>query len=168
MKRKKTSLTRLNWLVDIVLLFAITPLYFINETGRNPHQILGVVFGIGILYHIALHWRWVVAITKRLFKRQPRQTRINYAVNWLMLLSLTGSIATGLPIATWFVDKGDPSFRGAVQRAYYDMLGLHSTFSYVFLGLVCIHLWLHRKWIIKTSQRYLPSLNLDFAKNFTK
>ncbi|MEM7802054.1 MAG: hypothetical protein AAF633_22865 [Chloroflexota bacterium] len=153
--KKIISKTRLNWIVDLTLLFSFIPLYFDRRTGLEMHQILGILFGIGVLYHVFLHWKWVVQVTKRFFKRQPTQTRINYCLNQLMLLDLILVIGTGIPIATWFVDKSGPDFDQAATRAYYDMLGMHITASYLLLVLIGAHLWLHRKWIVKVGHKYL-------------
>ncbi|MEM8858836.1 MAG: cytochrome b/b6 domain-containing protein [Chloroflexota bacterium] len=152
--KKFITRTRLNWVVDSILLISFIPLYFDTRTGRDVHQIIGIIFGIGVLYHVSLHWKWVLQVTKRFFKRQPKQTRINYFLNQLMFVDLIIVIYTGLPIATWFVDKGSPEFDQAATRAYYDMLSIHSTASWVLLALIGGHIWMHRKWIKSIGRRY--------------
>ncbi|MFK7801759.1 MAG: cytochrome b/b6 domain-containing protein [Anaerolineae bacterium] len=145
------SKTRLNWTVDLTLLLVFVPLFFEDATGRSNHQIIGVVFGAGILYHVLLHWKWVVSVTKRFFKRQPKQTRINYILNMLMLIDLILCIGTGLVISSWFFSKSDFSS----EQRYYDWYGVHDTTSWVLLALIGAHLWMHRKWIVSVGRKYM-------------
>ncbi len=150
-KPSRISKTRLNWIVDVTLLLSFVPLFLEDATGRSNHQIIGVIFGTGILYHILLHWKWVVSVTKRFFKRQPKQTRINYILNIMMLIDLIIATVTGLIISSWFGGKS----LFATEREYYQMMGLHDTTSWVLLVLIVGHLWMHRKWIVSVGRKYM-------------
>ena len=55
-------------------------------TGLHDHELLGLAFGFATLIHIALHWDWVVSITKRLFSKLFHESRLNYAFNLALFI----------------------------------------------------------------------------------
>jgi hypothetical protein len=40
------------------------------RTISKIHDWSGLIMGIFVFVHLALHWTWIVAMTKRMFKRQ--------------------------------------------------------------------------------------------------
>jgi len=37
------------------------------------HDLSGLIMGLLVLVHLALHWGWIVAVTKRIFKKESRK-----------------------------------------------------------------------------------------------
>ena len=83
----------LNYIIDIsmAVLFTITAiagliLFFflrgIRQGGHNEflgiarqvwinvHDFFGIILLILVLMHLALHWSWIICITKRIFKKK--------------------------------------------------------------------------------------------------
>ncbi len=100
-KKKKPSKARINYYIDIVigisfvvaavsglaLLFAGSGGY---QGGRNPrfsleilglsrllwkdlHNWSGIAMFAGVFLHLVLHWKWIVCMTRNLFKKPARR-----------------------------------------------------------------------------------------------
>ncbi len=95
--------TRLNYWLDMVIalafgLSALSGIAFLfmgtggYHGGRNPahlqtwlglargtwsdlHTLFGLVLIAGVLFHLVLHWKWVVCVTKEMFKPRPQESR---------------------------------------------------------------------------------------------
>ena len=37
------------------------------------HDWSGLIMGLLVIIHLALHWRWIVSMTKNMFKRDKKQ-----------------------------------------------------------------------------------------------
>ena len=62
------------------------------------HDWAGLAMLLGAATHIALHWKWILCVAGRYFKRLARQARINFSLNSLLfiaffLVSLSGLVA---------------------------------------------------------------------------
>ena len=55
-----------NWLIDGVLFLGFLVTFFLDFTGLAWHQWLGILIGSIALYHLLIHWKWVLTVTKRL------------------------------------------------------------------------------------------------------
>ena len=92
-KLNKMDRTKLNYWIDIGLAISfficfITGLIkwpgLIKLIGPSIYQTLnikkvsmlhdwsGLIMGLLVLVHLALHWRWIVAVTKSVFKKEKR------------------------------------------------------------------------------------------------
>jgi len=91
--------------------------------------------------HMMLNWRWIKQVAFSIFNRKILlRARIAYALNIFLLVSFSFIIISGILISmTIFVNiKADNPY--LVGR-------LHVAVSYLTLGLLGIHVGLHRKWI---------------------
>ena len=94
-KTRKTSPVKTNFIVDIALFVAFLVAFDPHLTGIAIHEWLGIAFGAAIVAHLVLHWKWLVATTKRFFGRLNGNTRLNYLVNALFFINMTVLIFTG-------------------------------------------------------------------------
>ena len=119
-------------------------------TGMTIHEWLSIAFGAAIVAHLVLHWKWLVATTKRFFGRLNGNTRLNYLVNALFFINMTVVIFTGLMISeTALPTIGIRlSEGGALQR-------LHALSADWVLYLLALHVALHWRWIVTTANRYV-------------
>ena len=106
--KKKPNKARINYYVDIIiaisfLLVALSGiiLFFAGsggyQGGRNPrhaqevlgisrllwkdlHDWGGIVMMGGVLLHLVLHWKWIVCMTRNLFKRRAGTNTLPAAV----------------------------------------------------------------------------------------
>ena len=147
---KAASDTRKNFFLDISLaiafFIAMSPMF----TGISIHEWLSVALGGAVFIHLALHWRWLVATTRRFFGRLPLQARINYALNFLLLAAFTLTMVSGVMISKSVLPLlGVPMQPGFVWKM------LHHTMPNVLLVVTGLHIALHWKWIVNAFQRYI-------------
>jgi hypothetical protein len=137
---------KLNLYLDLVLVIAFVVEMEEHFTGLHNHELLGLAFGIAAVIHIALHWNWVVSITKRLFSKVFHESRLNYALNLALLIDMTVVVVTGVLISRT-IGLSTPHMQATET--------FHRLSSELSLVLVGLHVALHWKWIVTHSLKYL-------------
>jgi hypothetical protein len=140
---KKTS-QQTHWLIDSGLLVALLLSFYVDMTGVNLHQWLGIGVTVLALIHLLLHWDWVVSVAKRFFGRTSRRSRIYMLFDLLIMLGAVIVFETGLVISTWF---------NLDLYNYVAWLDIHIYSSVITLGLTVLKLGLHWRWIINTTRK---------------
>jgi hypothetical protein len=148
MQRLKSSSTLRNLIVDAAIfagfLLATDP----HATGQTIHEWLGLAFGVGIVTHLLLHWKWIVNVVWRFFTRLPGQVRINSILNSLLFVAMTLIIFSGIMISKVVLSTfGLSGSHDAIWR------WLHTSATNATLIIVGLHVALHWKWIISTVKR---------------
>lgn len=135
-----------NWIVAVVLFGGFLLALWLDLTGVQVHQWLGVGLAALATYHLAVHWRWVVAVTGRFLGRTSRQARTFYVVDAGLAVGFAAIIASGLAISTW-LDLAQASF--VAWRA------IHVVASVATLALVVVKIGVHWRWILTTARRQI-------------
>lgn len=148
----KTKLT-----LDIVIFSAMLAITNPRLTGNTIHEWLGVSLIAAIITHLLFNWDWIVNVTKTFFKKLFHESRLNYVINLLFFIAMTGSFFSGL-----LISKDVMSALGIqldVSRGWKSIHTLTSDGSVILLGL---HVALHWKWIVTNIGRYIvtPVRNL--------
>ncbi len=149
-ERKKTSQTKINLLVDIVIFIAFLVAMDPHTTGIAVHEWLSIAFGAAIIVHLVLHWKWVLAVTRRFLGKLAVQARINYILNALLFIDVTIIIFTGLMISKAALPLFGIRFPNNSTWRW-----LHSFSADAALFLVGLHVALHWKWIVNAIKRYI-------------
>ncbi len=148
--RKRMSNTLKNYWLDVFLFFAFIIDMNTRFTGIPVHEWLGVGIGIALIYHMMLHWSWIVAVTKKLFSKISFIQRLRYIVDLALFITMVIVIVTGLWISHSFMQTlGLPTS----DNHFFDELH-HSSAEFVVL-LVALHLALDWKWITTNTKKYL-------------
>ena len=134
-----------NWLIDGVLFIGFLLTFFLDLTGLAWHQWLGIVVGLITLYHLLIHWKWVLTVTKRFFRRTSKQSRLYYLIDWSLLLSFVLIGISGLVVSSWFNFELDN---------YLFWKDLHIYSSVVSLLIILVKIGAHWRWIVKTASKY--------------
>jgi hypothetical protein len=87
---------RLNFWLDVVLAVILILLQFPSVTGNELHQMTGIVLGVGVIVHLILHRKWIVATCKSVFKPLPSAVRMNLLLNILLLIFFALTCVSGL------------------------------------------------------------------------
>lgn len=149
-KAKKGNRTKTNYVVDLVIgisfLLATAP----NATGEPIHEWLSMGLAVMVVTHLLLHWQWIVAITKKIFRKVAWQQRINYILNIGLFIDMTIIMFTGIMISKTVVP-----LLGLELPNNMTWRSLHGLASDVGVFLIGLHLALHWDWIVRTSKRYL-------------
>ena len=140
-----TNNHKTRWWIDAVLLAVFFVSFILDLTGVGLHQWLGIAVGLLAGYHLLAHWTWVKSVSQRL-ARTSGQAQAYYLVDASLLLGFTGILVSGLVISTW-LDLALDNF--SAWRA------LHVAVSVVTLGLVCLKIALHWRWITSIARRYV-------------
>ena len=149
-KKRRLSETVKNYWLDFALFFAFIIDMNTRFTGIPIHEWLGIAFGIALIYHLLLHWNWMVSITSRLLRKLPSGQRLRYVIDWLLFLDIVILVMTGIWISE--VAMGQLGLRFA---ANFFWRRLHSQTADLAIWLVAFHLALDWKWILSSTRRYL-------------
>ncbi len=151
-KKKKKGLSKANknLLIDAAISLGFLATFAQEITGQTLHEWLAMALFVGLTTHLALHWSWVVGITKKIFSAKlPWRTRVNYVLN-IGLFACFGLIGlSGMMISEVILP---PFGLGNGPGLWED---LHEAFSNLSMLLVGGHVALHAKWIINTTKTAL-------------
>lgn len=150
MSKDKTHRTEINLYLDVVLTAAFLISLKPFTTGIALHEWLGLALGVGLAIHAALHWRWIVGITAKLFGKLPAKTRVYYALDATLLAAFVTIIVTGVLMSRTVL----PLF-GLRGVMLFPLPLVHAWASYVTLALIGVKLVLHWTWIKNTVSRYV-------------
>jgi hypothetical protein len=117
--------------------------------GLTFHEWAGLVIGAFFIIHILTSWDFVKAVTLGFFGSVKNRPRLNYVVDVMLLVSMTLTIVSGLPIARTI----DFSWMGFSRTSMPYWRTLHTTSSMIVLLVIGAHLGLHWDWV---TSRILP------------
>lgn len=135
-----------SWLIDAVLFLGFIAAFFPDVTGIEPHQWLGILGGALAVIHLALHWPWVGAVTRRSFGRTSDTSRLYLLIDCGIMMGFLGMIGTGLILSTWLgLTLSNPRW----------WLTIHILASTGTLLLVVAKIALHWRWIASVGRKVL-------------
>ena len=150
--RRTINRNKLNLFLDIALALAFVVEMEVGFTGQRYHEYLGVGITVVFIVHIALHWRWIVQVTKQLIHRllHLHESRFKYLVNVAVLIDLAFSVVTGILISNTL------GFYLPLDGQVYEILRyLHIGSSRLSLLLVGLHIAVDWRWIVANARRHL-------------
>lgn len=147
---RNTRKAMLKTLLDAVMLLLLSLMYQKRAISMRFHEVGGLVlFGLFLL-HNGLNWKWIEAVSLKIFRAglQPH-ARVSWLVNTLLLIAMTATVGTGL-----LISKTLPT---SIQDAYL-VKPWHYFSAAAALILTGIHLGLHWKYLhhILLSKLHLP------------
>ena len=146
-RRSAVARARVDFWFDAALLLGYTLAYSYGFTGIAIHEWLGIGLGIALLFHITLHWDWVLRTTRKLIDPRGRD-KVIWVVNLLLLVAMTFCIASGILISRVAL----PSL-GIYPLAGPFWSRLHVLTAEITLGLVPVHVALRWRWILGVGRR---------------
>lgn len=135
--------------VDIVLgiIFALLFNHHVLG-GLTFHEIAGLAIGGGVVAHVLLNAKWVRKVTCALFSPKTNaKTRFGYLLNVALLVDLVVIIVSGIFISKVLL----PDL--AELNIWPNMQQIHIATSYIGLGLIGIHVGLHRQWLMAMCRK---------------
>lgn len=149
-KRRGWSETLKNFWLDILLFIAFIVDMNVRFTGLTIHEWLGIGLGTALVYHLLLHWNWIVAITRRIFSKLPAVERLRYILDIALFVDMVIVIATGI----WISEEALPLLGINVAPNFLWRQLHHLTADWV-VWLIGLHLALSWKWIMNAFKRYM-------------
>ncbi len=140
-----------NLVLDLTIFITFLIAYNPRLTGNAIHEWLSVAFGAAIVTHLLFHWKWIVSVSTEYFKKFFHRSRLNYIIDLLFFVAMTGSLFSGLMISKDVLSTFGIQL-AEVSRSWRIVHSLTSDASLVLLG---IHFALHSKWVVSNLGRYL-------------
>jgi hypothetical protein len=148
-RRRIAARTRLDFWFDLSLLLGFTIAYSYGFTGIAIHEWLGIAIGVALLFHLTLHWDWVIRTTRRILS--PRgHDKVIWIVNLALMFAMVFCVFSGilasrvaLPQMHIFLNEGP------------FWLRLHILTAKFTLVLVPVHLALRWRWLVRVGRRLL-------------
>jgi hypothetical protein len=134
------------WLVDAALFAGLIAAFFLDLTGLELHQWIGVITGAIALYHLVSHWDWLTALAKRFLLRASNRSRLYYLLDTAILLGFAVLTFTGLVLSSWLhltLSNSD------------SWLTIHILASISALILTTIKIVLHWRWVASATRKVI-------------
>lgn len=87
---------RINFWLDVAMAAMLVLMQLPQGMGGELHQVAGIALGVGVIVHLILHRKWIVATCKSLFKPLPAAVRANLLLNILLLVFFSLTCVSGL------------------------------------------------------------------------
>jgi hypothetical protein len=142
--------TKTNLTLDLIIFTAFLAMTNPHLTGNTIHEWLGISFAAAIVTHLLFHWEWIVKVGKEFFKKLWHQSRLNFVVNVLFFVAMTGSFFTGI-----LISKDVMSTLGIQLNVSGGWKSLHTLMSDASVIILGVHVALHWKWIVNSIGRYI-------------
>jgi hypothetical protein len=186
-KNSVSPQTRNNWLIDAglfgsALVATLSGVYFLffptggYQGGRNPWYGVQIVFsrqtwddlhtwsGVAMiaiaLIHLAIHWSWVVNMTRRMFKELSGQCGcMNARGRWNLFLNAVVAVSFIFTAISGVYFLFFPGGRGSVDplilfsRSTWDLI--HTWAGVILIAAAVLHFAIHWKWVTKVTRNLL-------------
>jgi hypothetical protein len=119
-------------------------------TGITIHEWLAVSLAGAVMTHLLLHWDWIMKVGKEFFKKLWHQSRLNFAVNTLFFIAMTGAIFSGL-----LISESVLATFGIHLDVSQSWRSIHTLMSDASVMLLGVHFALHLKWVGTNIKRYI-------------
>ena len=149
-RKLQTSPNLINFYLDIILLVGFIIIMDPELTGIGIHEWFSLALVAVIVIHIIWHWKWIVALTKKFFKKLFHQSRLKYVLNVFLLILFTLIFWSGV-----MESKSLLPFFGLQASNNPVWEWLHSITSDLMWFFVGLHLMLDWRWIVNAIQRYV-------------
>jgi hypothetical protein len=143
-------MTKKNLILDLSMLGAFLAVSNPRFTGVTVHEWLALSLAGTVIVHLLFHWDWLMKVGKEFFRKLWHQSRLNFVVNTLFFIVMTGVLFSGLMISKSVLPTlGIQLAASSAWRSIHFML---SDASVVLLG---VHVALHWKWVVTNVGRYI-------------
>ena len=142
--------TKTNLILDLAMFGAFLAVSNPHLTGMTIHEWLSVSLAGAVIAHLLFHWNWILNVGKEFFKKLWHQSRLNFVVNTLFFIAMTGTLFSGLMISKSVLPA--LGIQLAVSRNWRSIHFLMSDLSVALLG---VHFALHWKWVVSNTGRYI-------------
>jgi hypothetical protein len=130
-----------------------------RHTWVDIHSWAGLVMLLGVIWHLVMHWEWIVCVARRFLGKTSQQARINFSLDAVMfavffVVSLSGLIAW-LFLPSGGYRGGRNPFYGAtlLNLSRHEWNDVHLWTGLAIIALALLHLALHWQWIVCTARR---------------
>ena len=149
-KPKKMSQTQVRVWIDLLFFIGMVLVLAPQATGIVVHEWASFLIIIPFFLHLILDWKWIVSVTKRLFKRTKGEIRFNYVLDWLLFFLFVTATFTGVVIS----EAALPALGINVTIDPF-WSSMHDLSANLMMAVIGIHLAMHWKWIVTNVKKYV-------------
>ena len=142
--------TKKKLVLDLSMFAAFLAVSNPHFTGISIHEWLGVSFIAAVVTHLLFNWQWIVNVGRMFFRKLWHQSRLNFVVDTLFFIAMTGVLFSGLMISKSVLPA--LGIQLDVSRSWKSIHSMLSDASVILLG---IHFALHWKWVVTSIGRYV-------------
>jgi hypothetical protein len=132
-------------LLDSILLASFWLLNQLHLTGIVIHEWFGVAFGLLLLLHLGMHWKWVSGMIRKFFRVKDPVQNIKLILDAAGLIAFFTIIISGILMSRSFLPALGLS--GIHSRS---LKMIHVAATNTTIAVVALHLLLNVKWIVRT------------------
>ncbi len=140
---------------DLIFITCSVWILMPQATGLPLHEWSSVLIVFPLLVHLLLNWNWITARTRRLFERQPGQTRFNFFWDWFLFAMAVTAFFSGLVISEALLPA--LSIPVVVDPFWVEVHAFTANSVTIMLG---VHLTMHWQWLVaafKKHRQHRPS-----------
>ncbi len=137
------------WITAAALLIGFLVTFFLDWTGLEWHQWIGVALGALAAYHGWVHRTWVVSVARRLLGNTGGLGPLYFLIDAGLLAGFSVIVATGLVISSWL---------NLALTGYAAWLNVHVSAAVLTLVLVVVKVGTHWRWIVTTWRAEMAAL----------
>jgi hypothetical protein len=150
-KRKNSKKNLLLLLVDAVLLGGFWLVNQVRLTGMAFHEWFGIALGVILILHLVMHWRWVVNVVKKFFKRSGLVQHLKLVLDVVGFAAFFTIIISGILMSKVVL----PSL-GLTALHSHSLKMIHVTATNLTIAMIAGHLLLNVGTIFKMLKCMLP------------
>lgn len=140
-----------NLALDLTTFFVFLIITSHVLTGNTIHEWLAISFIGALIVHLLFHWDWLILVGGQFFKNLFHQSRLNFVINALFFLSMTGAFFSGLIIS----EDALPLLGIRLWNSGWGWRRIHELTSDLSVIVLGLHIALHWRWILTNLNRYL-------------
>ncbi len=146
-------MSKTNLLVDagifIAMLVAMEPRF----SGVAIHEWLSLALAATIVVHLLLHWRWIVEVGGRFFRKLWHSSRLKFVIDVLLFVDFIAVMLSGILISRAVL----PALGISLGQVSMTWRQLHSLSADAVILLVGLHFALNWGWVVSTVKRLVIS-----------
>ena len=150
-KRKNSKKIFRLLLVDAVLLGGFWLVNQVRLTGIAFHEWFGIALGLILILHLVMHWRWVVNIVKKFFKRNGLMQHLKLVLDIFGFAAFFTIIISGMLISRSVLPT--LGLTGLHSRS---LKMIHVIATNLTIAMIAAHLLLNVGTVFKMLKRVLP------------
>jgi hypothetical protein len=145
-------MNKTNLLLDFGIFAGLLVMAAPGLTGLPVHEWLGAAFAGAILAHLLLHWKWIVEVGLKFFRRLFHQSRLQFVIDSALFIAFIAVMLSGLMISrTVLALIGIASARNSLWNP------IHNLSANAVVLLAGLHFATHWSWVVAMTQRHLLS-----------
>ncbi len=123
-----------------------------GASWKASHLSSGILVFVGVIFHLALHRKWIGVTAKQLIKKASWRTRINFGVDFLL-----GGVLILICLSGLNMGLSHHGYATVFQIKLSLWETMHRGTGTAMTIYVIIHLALHYPWIKRTAGKYFHS-----------